>query len=86
MAKQLVKISIEPDALLDAARRLQAVHAALAHRHGEEFRRLERDIDAFFENIESPDIQPLETGLLLMVPGPRLRELLERSASLLRSR
>ena len=69
-------LSLETDPLRDAVEALIAAQRALATRHGARFRALERQIEAFADNIEKPEVQYIGAGIFVAAPGPELRALL----------
>lgn len=89
MARVCTTIAAEMDALHDAVRLLCDVHAALARRHGDRFRALERRIESLMDNFPLSDadlhfLDSEEGGAMLFtftVPTA-LRDLLDEARRL----
>ena len=66
----MVTLKIENDLLLDAGRDLMRLHALLASRHGEQYRALQRRIDALPDTPFTPELTSLDDETLIFkVPG-----------------
>lgn len=83
----LLTIAVETDAVMDDIRRLVQIHAALAARHGDRFRALDRDIERALEDpcALKPQIAELTDaeGLHLVMTAPaEIHALLARAVAL----
>lgn len=74
----------ETELLWDAAEDLQRIHAALAKRHGDAFRRLDWDIENAFGAIAPGDIgsERLDGSTFVFTPPAAWLELIERGRAL----
>lgn len=68
MADALMKLRIESDAVVDAARELNALSDTLRNRHGEAYRALLRRIDAIEVVTFEPIIKTTDDGAIIMTP------------------
>lgn len=87
MAALSLSLGVDLDGLADDLYRLTSVQRALARRHGDAFRALDRDIDRWLDAPEGPVEHPLTdnsdgvTWVMFTSPAS-LKALLERAAAL----
>lgn len=82
MAQVSLALIIETELLHDAARALAGLLAGLSHRHGERFRRLEREIEKAFESVDAPDVEWLDGGRGVAILPRAWTECLRQGAAL----
>lgn len=76
-------LSVEMDALHDAIGLLSEIHARLATKHGEAFRKLDRAIERFIDDpTDATEIHWLGGGRLVAAPKGRLTEMLREAREL----
>lgn len=83
--KQLVlTLRCELDIVQDSLASIRRAHEALAKRHGDAFRQLERDIEAlrYGGPLMSPEPIDLGGGFLLFTPSTDLTALIQRAKGL----
>jgi hypothetical protein len=78
----LVALHAEVDALMDVVPELAAIHQALTHRHGEAFRKLERDVERLVDGDIDVVMHDLGDGRLSFAPGPKVTDLLRRARAM----
>lgn len=81
MAQTNPAITFDFEALSDAVGELVDMHRRLAHRHGERFRALDREIEAFCEQPVDVDFSAVEPGLFFAAM-PALANLLRKGRAL----
>lgn len=83
MAATIATLTFETACLSDAIAELQLVHAALARRHGAQFRELDRRIEALTEDPTGiVAMHWLGAGAVLAAPSGELTEILRMSRQL----
>ncbi|WP_295808896.1 hypothetical protein [uncultured Nitratireductor sp.] len=83
MATVKLHLSVEMDALHDAIGLLSEIHARLATKHGETFRKLDRAIERFIDDpTDATEIHWLGGGRLVAAPKGRLTEILREAREL----
>lgn len=77
-------IRVETEMATDAIADLARAYGALAHRHGESFRRLERDIETFCTDKGQPasEAHELPGDVVVLAPSAPLRALVARAKAL----
>lgn len=80
-------VRFEMEAVTEACADINRTCVALAHRHGEVFRQLERDILAMAESINAgsvpaPDLHDLGDGIVVFAPPKPIPDLLRRARQL----
>lgn len=80
MARLVVHLTAETELIHDALDSLQRLHAALARRHGDSFRRLERDLDATLTSLQPAEIghQHLAAATFVLTPPAAWLDLIAR--------
>jgi N-acetylglucosamine kinase-like BadF-type ATPase len=84
MAMVTLTLSVETELVHDAADLLERIDRALAKRHGEAFRALDRRLDALAEsgNLVAPEMVDLEPGRFVMVPSDELKSIIAEAKKL----
>ena len=82
MARVLLALHVEIELLEDAISEIERVHRALARRHGDAFRALDRRIEIACETGAEPDIRSLGADRLIALPPVEWREIIAEATRL----
>jgi hypothetical protein len=83
LAAAPLTLTVESELIYDALDTLARIHAALARRHGDKFRALERDIERLAdERLTLRDPHPLGDGWFIFEPPAQFTSMIDRANAL----
>jgi hypothetical protein len=79
-----IEVQFELEFLRDGLDDVRRIHAALSGRHGNIFRRLDRDIEALVKNAAHfpPEVAYLGEGICVVSPHPAFIKIIRRARAL----